>query len=103
MNNVSLSADNDNTSPSSSSSSLAAATAASSSGDDLHTDMSIYALVYGLGAVAIVIAISLRGIIFMTVRTIVQILSLDLNAARLSLFGTDVGTGFTVISPICCT
>ena len=86
MNNVSLSADNDNTSPSSSSSSLAAATAsASSSGDSLHADMSIYALVYGLGAVAIVIAISLCGIIFMTVGTIVQILSLDLNVARESL------------------
>ena len=33
-------------------------------------DTSLYAVVYGLGAVAIVVAICLRGIIFMTVRYI---------------------------------
>ena len=41
----------------------------SSSTADVDADMSLYSLVYGLGAVAIVIAICLRGIIFMTVRT----------------------------------
>jgi len=40
-----------------------------SDSSDLHTEMSFYALIYGLGAVAIVLAISLRGIIFMTVRS----------------------------------
>ena len=41
----------------------------SSSTADVDADMSLYSLVYGLGAVAIVVAICLRGIIFMTVRT----------------------------------
>jgi len=40
----------------------------SSSSSDLHADMSFYALIYGLGAVAVVIAIVLRGVVFMTVR-----------------------------------
>jgi len=43
-----------------------------SADDKLHSAMSFYALIYGLGAVAVVIAVSVRGIIFMTVRAMLM-------------------------------